>query len=150
MPGASSLRAVALFEAAKGLLALAAGSGVLLLLHHDVRAMALRLVEHAHLNPAARYPHLFLDAVARVESVRLWLLVAGVVAYAGIRFAEAWGLWRGRAWAEVLAALSGGIYLPLELMEAVHRPGGLSAVLLLLNLAVVLLMLRTLWRRRTG
>jgi len=148
MPAASSLRAVAVFEAAKGLLALVAGSGVLLLLHHDVRTLALRLVEHAHLNPAAHYPHLFLDAVARVQDMRLWLLVAGVLAYASIRFAEAYGLWRGRAWAELLAALSGGIYLPLEVMEMVRRPGWLSATMLLLNLAIVWLMLRTLWRRR--
>jgi uncharacterized membrane protein (DUF2068 family) len=148
MPAASSLRAVALFEAAKGLLALVAGSGVLLLLHHDVRTLALRLVEHAHLNPAAHYPHLFLDAVARVQDMRLWLLVAGVLAYAAIRFAEAYGLWRGRAWAELLAALSGGIYLPLEVLEMVRRPGWLSAAMLALNLAVVALMLRNLWRRR--
>lgn len=148
MRAAPALRAVALFEAAKGALALAAASGVLLLLHHDLRALALRLVEHLHLNPAAKYPHLLLDAASHLQDMRLWLLVLGVAAYAAVRFAEAYGLWRGRAWAEVVAALSGGLYLPVEVFELLHRPGWLSALLLTLNLAVVTFMLRALWLRQ--
>lgn len=148
MPAAPALRAVALFEAGKGVLALAAASGVLLLLHHDLRALALRLVEHLHLNPAAKYPHLLLDGVNRLQDMRVWLLILGVAAYAAVRFAEAYGLWRGRAWAEVLAALSGGLYLPVEIFELLRRPGWLSALVLLLNVAVVTCMLRLLWLRQ--
>ena len=80
--------------------------------------------------------------------MRLWLLVTGAAAYAAVRFAEAWGLWHGRAWAEVVAALSGGLYLPIEVVELQRQPGWLSATLVLFNLAVVLLMLGALWRRR--
>ncbi|WP_156373504.1 DUF2127 domain-containing protein [Pseudorhodoferax sp. Leaf267] len=145
-----ALRAVAVFEAAKGLLALAAASGVLLLLHHDLRALALRLVEHLHLNPAAKVPHLLLHAVDRLQDMRVGLLVLGVIAYVALRLVEAYGLWHGRAWAEVVAALSGAVYLPIELLEAVRRPGWLSATAVLLNAAVVALMLGALWRRRQG
>lgn len=148
MQAAPALRAVALFEAGKGVLALAAASGVLLLLHHDLRAFALRLVEHLHLNPAAKYPHLLLDAVDRLQDMRLWLLILGVAVYAAVRFAEAYGLWRGRAWAEVLAALSGGLYLPVEGFELLHRPGWLSASVFVLNAAVVTYMLRALRQRQ--
>lgn len=148
MPAATTLRAVALFEAGKGALALAAASGVLLLLHHDLRALALRLVEQLHLNPAARYPHLLLDGLDRLQDMRLWLLILGVAVYAAVRFAEAYGLWHGKAWAEVVAALSGGLYLPVELFELLHRPGWIAALVLLANAAVVAYMLRALWRRR--
>lgn len=148
MQAAPALRAVALFEAAKGVLALAAASGVLLLLHHDLRTLALHLVKHLHLNPAAKYPHLLLDGINHLQDMRLWLLILGVAAYAAVRFAEAYGLWRGKAWAEVVAALSGGLYLPVEVFELLRRPGWISALVLLLNAAVVTYMLRALWLRQ--
>jgi hypothetical protein len=47
---------VAAFEAAKGLLVLAAGFGLLSLLHKDVQVLAERFVDRLHLNPAKRYP----------------------------------------------------------------------------------------------
>jgi uncharacterized membrane protein (DUF2068 family) len=148
MPPPSAFRAVALFEAAKGTLALLGASGVLLLLHHDLRGIALRLVQHTHLNPASRYPRLFLDAVDWLQDMHLWLLVLGVLVYASVRFVEAYGLWHRRAWAEMLAALSGGIYLPFELLELLRRPGWLTATTLTLNAVVVVLMVRALWLRR--
>jgi uncharacterized membrane protein (DUF2068 family) len=65
-----------------------------------------------------------------------------------VRLVEAYGLYRERAWAEVLAALSGGIYIPFELTELVHRPTGLAALLLALNIAIVAFMLHALNARR--
>ena len=64
--------------------------------------------------------------------------------YAAVRGVEAYGLWHGRRWAEWFAALAGGIYIPVELYELVHRPGWLAFAALVLNLAIVLLMLRAL------
>lgn len=63
---------------------------------------------------------------------------------------EAYGLWRGRAWAQVLAAGSGAIYLPFELDELLRRPGLPSAGLLGLNLAIVAFMVYSWKRRRTA
>ena len=143
-----SIRVVAGFEALKGLLALAAASGLLTLLHRDVHAVAVHLVEHAHLNPAARYPGIFLAAAAHLDDARLQGLAAGAAAYSALRFAEAWGLFRGRAWAEILAAASGAIYLPFELVELVRKPGWHGALLLAVNVLIVALMLARLLQRR--
>ena len=142
-----ALRTVALFEAAKGLLAIVGASGLLAFAHRDLQAMALRLLEHLHLNPAARYPHIFVQAVEHLQDQRLGLLALGAAAYALLRLAEAYGLCQGRAWAEWLAAASGAVYLPLEVAELLHRPGWLSASLLLLNAGIVVLMLRALRQR---
>lgn len=142
-----ALRTVALFEACKGLLALLGASGLLVFAHRDLQALALQLLAHLHLNPAAQVPHVFVQAVGKLQDQRLALLALGAAAYALVRLAEAWGLWRGRAWAEWLAAGSGAIYLPFEMAELLHRPGWLSAGLLLLNAAIVVLMLRALRQR---
>lgn len=142
-----ALRTVALFEAAKGLLALVGASGLLVFAHRDLQALALRLLAHLHLNPAAHYPHIFVQAIGQLQDQRLALLALGAAAYALLRLAEAYGLWTGRAWAEWLAAASGAVYLPLEVAELLHRPGWLSAGLLLVNAGIVVLMLSALRQR---
>ncbi len=148
MPAARpALRTVALFEAAKGLLALLGASGLLLFAHRDLQALALGLLEHMHLNPAARYPHIFVQAVEHLQEQKLTWVALGAAGYALLRLAEGYGLWRGRAWAEWLAAASGAIYLPFEVAELLRRPGWLSISLLLLNAGIVVLMLRALRQR---
>ena len=127
MPTNPALKAVAVFEASKGLAAFAAASGLLLLVHRDLHELALRLVEHTHLNPAAHYPGIFIEAATHLQNARLVLIAAGSALYAKVRFIEAYGLYRGAAWAEVLAAVGGAIYVPFEVAELLHRPDGISA-----------------------
>jgi len=142
------LRAVAMLEAAKGLIVLLTGFGLFSLLHRDVQHFAEILVRHAHLNPASHIPRIFLAYAARLDDAHLLQLAAAALAYAAVRMVEAYGLWFGRAWGEGFAAASGAVYLPFELHELVHRPGWLPACLAALNLAVVAFMIYSL-RRRT-
>jgi uncharacterized membrane protein (DUF2068 family) len=143
-----AIRAIAYVEAFKGALVLAAGTGVLALLHQDLHQIALRLVQHAHLNPASKYPLIFIDAASDLQDSRLVLIASGAAAYALLRFVEAYGLFRERAWAEMLSAASGALYVPFELVALVRKPELLSAGFLLLNLAVVAVMVSALLQRR--
>ena len=146
-----AVRAVALIEAAKGVLVLAAASGLLLFVHEDLNSLAAELVRHMHLNPASRYPHIFLDVVADLPQPGLLWLAAGAAAYAFLRLVEAYGLYYTRAWAEWLAALSGGVYIPFEITEIARKPSLLGAIILVINLSVVAVMaLALIQRRRTG
>ena len=133
----AGLRAVAVFEAAKGILVLAAGFGVLSLLHHDAERAAESVVRHLHLNPARHYPQIFLEAARHVTDRRLWLLASGAFAYAVVRAVEAYGLWRARVWAEWFAILSGAIYVPVEIYGLVRHASGLKAAVLVINLGIV-------------
>jgi uncharacterized membrane protein (DUF2068 family) len=147
-PPARGVRAVALLEAAKGALVVVAGVGILPLAHRDAQRIADALVAHLHLDPAKRFPQVLLEAATRLQDTRLWVLAALAVSYAALRFAEAYGLWRGRRWAEWLAALSGGIYVPFELDNLAHRVSGLSLAALAVNLLVVGYMIYVLARSR--
>jgi uncharacterized membrane protein (DUF2068 family) len=137
MEKGAGIRAVAVFEAAKGTVVIAAGLGLLSLLHRDAQHAAETIVRHLHLNPARHYPRVFIEAAARTTSSRLWLLAAGAFAYSAVRFIEAYGLWRLRPWAEWFAILSGGLYLPVEIYELVRHPTPLRAAILLGNAAIV-------------
>ena len=143
-----AIRTVALFEACKGAVVLMAASGLLSLIHKDVHAVASKFIEHLHLNPASRYPQIFLDASSNVHDSRLVLLAIGAAAYALVRFVEAYGLYGEKAWAEVLAAVSGAIYVPFELAGLVRRPTWHGALFLMLNLFVVAIMVGALLQRR--
>jgi uncharacterized membrane protein (DUF2068 family) len=143
-------RAVALFEAAKGVLVLLLGFGVLSVVHKDVRAVAEELLLTFHLNPAHHFPSIFLDAAERLSDVRLWMIAALALAYAALRLIEAYGLWNGRRWAEWLAVASGSLYIPLEIDGIWHQPSSVRVSALALNIVVVAYIGWALWRKRVG
>lgn len=116
---------------------LIAGFGLLSFLGKDADELAEHLVRRAHLNPAHHYPHIFIQAMSEVTDAHLWLLAGFAALYATVRFVEAYGLWYERRWAEWLAALSGGVYIPIELYEIIRRPTWLKGVTLAINLVVV-------------
>ena len=148
-PGVAGVRAVAVFEAAKGLLVVMAGFSLLSLVHHDAQHAAETIVRHLHLNPARHYPRVFIEAAGRVSNSRLWLLAGGAFAYSLVRFVEAYGLWHLRRWAEWFAILSGGLYLPVEIYELIRRPTRVKSVILLGNLLVVAYLLYVRERARS-
>ena len=145
-----AIRAVAFVEAFKGAVVLMAATGLLALVHKDLNELGIRLVAHTHLNPASKYPHIFLDAISHLDEPRVLALAAGAFVYAAVRLLEAYGLLRQRAWAEWLAALSGAIYVPLEVAEVVHKPTALDVAILGANAAVVAVMVRALIQRRSS
>jgi uncharacterized membrane protein (DUF2068 family) len=128
---------VAVFEAAKGMLVLLVGVGLLSLIHRDVEAIAERLVRMGHLNPASHYPEVFIDAASHVTDGRLWAMAGAAALYSLVRVVEAYGLWHERRWAEWFALVAGGLYLPIELFEVFHRWSWLKLGILITNLAIV-------------
>lgn len=143
-----AVRIIAFVEAAKGLIVLLAATGILAFIHADWNELAARLVRLSHLNPASKYPQIFLDAVSHLQQPRLLWLAAGAAAYSALRFIEAYGLFRERAWAEWLALIASGIFIPAEIVEVLRRPSVLSVGVLLVNVVIVAVMAHALWRRR--
>ncbi len=148
--GRAGLQTIAIFEALKGSIVLLAAAGLISLVHKDAQAAAEEIVRHFHLNPASRYPHIFLDAAASLSSGKLWLLAAGAFLYAGIRFAESYGLWHERAWAEWLGAVSGSLYIPIEIYELMRGVSVLKVALLVFNVAIVAFLGRAILTDTTG
>lgn len=139
-----------MFEAAKGLLVLMVGFGLLSVVHQDVEQLAEELVGHFHLNPASRYPRIFLDVTSHLSDFRMWLLATFAFCYASLRLAEAYGLWRGRRWAEWLAVASGTIYVPIEFYELFTGLSWIKIATLTANIAIIAYLSRVLWRSRDG
>jgi len=113
------------------------GFGLLSFLGQDAEAFAERLVNRLHLNPAHHYPQIFIHTMADLNNTHLWLIAGFSAIYAMVRFAEAYGLWRERRWAEWFAALSGGVYIPIELYELADRITWLRLTALVVNVVIV-------------
>ncbi|HWR03032.1 MAG TPA: DUF2127 domain-containing protein [Humidesulfovibrio sp.] len=144
----ADLRLIALLELTKGLLVLLAGFGLLSQLHQDTALAAEELVRHLHLNPASHTPRIFIEAASGLTDARLWTLAGAAMGYSLLRFAEAYGLWREKAWAEWFGALSGALYLPLELYELYQRITWARVTVLAVNVVVVAVLVRALLKRR--
>jgi len=137
-PLRTGFRAIALYEAGKGGLVLVAGLGLLSMIHGDVQALAERIVRHTNLDPASKYPRIFLDAASRTTDTHLWIFAGLATLYAAGRFVLAYGLWFERRWAEWLALATVAVYLPVESYGLIVRVTWIKSCVFLLNLAIVL------------
>src|SRR4051812_9573775 len=99
------LRGIAIFEAFKGILVLTIGFGLIF------------LNIPSHYFPHAERLYHFL------RGLNYWMVGLAALIYATVRFVEAYGLWRDRAWAEWMAIISTAIYLPLEFYEVFEKQG---------------------------
>lgn len=138
-----ALRAIALFEAAKGLLALLAATALALigpdaLQREAERALTRFGIKGEHGGTAV------LDAITP-QTVHIAVGVA--VLYAGMRLLESWGLWRHRAWASWLGLIGAAAYLPFEVYALWHHPDWMTWGVFLLNLVIVAVLARDLYRR---
>lgn len=123
------------------------GFGVMSLIHADLETVAEALVAHLHLSPDGHYSRIFLELVTNLSSSRLWMVAGVAFLYASLRFIEAYGLWRQRAWAEWFAVLSGAIYIPFELYELMKGVSSLKLITLAINLIIVAYIGRVLIER---
>lgn len=142
-----ALRAIALFEAMKGIAAFAATVGILDLMHHDVRRLAIALIGRLGWDPGAHYPSVLLYYAGLLPHANVPLLVFLALGYIVTRLLEAYGLWNDRVWGEWLGALSGGIYIPFEINHLAHRCSALGATVLAANVCAVGFLTYQLWRR---
>lgn len=140
------LHLIAVFEAFKGLLAIAAAAGLAVLGPQPLRAWVGGLIQRFHLDTQRGLLPDLLNAISP-SAVRL-IVVMGAV-YALIRFFEAWGLWRARAWASWLGCIGSAIYLPFDSYALYRHPGWHTWAVLLINLVVVAVLGRDLFKRRT-
>jgi uncharacterized membrane protein (DUF2068 family) len=142
-----ALRTIGMFEAVKGIAALLGSIGLLSLVHHDVRKLMLDLIEHLGLDPDAHYPTILLQFADTLHGVDMLPLLFLAICYASLRFIEAYGLWHNFAWGEWLGALSGAIYIPLEIRHIAHKLTVPGVAVFACNVLIVLFLALQLWNR---
>jgi uncharacterized membrane protein (DUF2068 family) len=145
-----ALHSIAMLEIAKGVLAVVAAAGFLSLKHTDLNAVAHTFIQRHGLDPGRHATGMLIESVARATSHHTGQIAGVCLLYALVRFVEGYGLWRARHWAEWFAALSTGIYLPLEIRHYIHRPSALAVAIILVNLGILGFLSFLLFQQRQG
>jgi uncharacterized membrane protein (DUF2068 family) len=135
------LRAVASFEFIKGVFVLLIGITAILLVHKDAWVIAESVLTLLHISTDRHSAQLFLDFADDITDARLWAAIRLAFAYAALRFAEAYGLWRQRTWAEWVAFGSGTLLIPLEIRELIRGVTMLRSAVFVGNLIIIFYML---------
>ncbi len=141
------LHVIALVELGKGIFALLAAGAIAALGAARIDDAIHRLAALSHFDAI----HRALSAAAKhLDPASVRLIVVAIVAYGALRLIEGWGLWRARAWASWLGAVSVALYLPFDLYASVRHPGWLAFVVLAINLAILWILTRDLIGRRNA
>jgi uncharacterized membrane protein (DUF2068 family) len=135
------LRTVATIEFTKGIVVVLAGLGLLSMRHRNIWGLAESFLEFLHISPYHHYVGVFIDLVSRISDIRLWKIALVASIYVILRFAEAYGLWYALPWAEWMAAITGGIYIPFEASDLIRHATWFRLAVLLLNSLIVFYML---------
>ena len=149
-PHIKMLRAVASLELAKGLVVMAGVLGILFLVHKDPGDVADWCLAVLHISPDHHFAQVFLDWADSLTDQKLWVVAGVATVYCILRFVEAYGLWKARAWAEWIAMISGTLYLPFEIFKLITRPNLFHATLIIVNVAVVVYMAYVLLENRAA
>lgn len=139
------LRAIAMVEATKGLLAVTTASGLELLGPAPLRTFVHVLIRHFELS-TTEGPLAWLANAISSGTVHATAAIAA--AYGVLHLVEAWGLWRDKAWASWLGCIAAAIYLPFDGYALLRHPGWPAVSVLVINLVVVYVLARDLFRRR--
>ena len=141
-----AIKAVAIYEVAKGLGALS-GAGALWLWHSDL--------ERWLSNATSIWQDYFGKVLApQVDSVvqlaqqasKNWsLFLLLIFAYASLRFIEAYGLWEDKTWAYWFSVVGYGIFIPVELYYLISsRFDWFKLVIFILNIVIVIVVYRNM------
>jgi uncharacterized membrane protein (DUF2068 family) len=132
-----ALRTVAALEIGKGLLVLAAAISLYWVDPNDV---AGGFLSYLHISPDHHFAQVLLRWADTLSNYKVWTVVLVACIYSGLRFAEGYGLWFARAWAEWIALVSGAAYLPFEIFKLAHRVTPIHLMIFIVNLAIVAFM----------
>lgn len=138
------LHVIALIELAKGVVSSSVAAALLFIGPAPIREFIRRIGEVLNFDPQH-------SATARVMDQITPDLVhhaaAAIGIYALLRFVLFWGLWQVKAWASWLGAAAAMVYVPFCSYALWRYPGWPTAAVLALNIIIVWVLTRDLYKR---
>jgi uncharacterized membrane protein (DUF2068 family) len=148
-PQTAGLLAIAAFKLFHAILLLLAGLAAIRLMHRDVEQVARTILHHIRADPDGKHVRTLLAKVTGVSPRKLELLGVGAFIYSALYFIEGIGLLLAKRWAEWMAVITTGGFVPLEIYEVIHHPHAVRIIVLIINVAIVVYLIKEL-RRKSG
>jgi uncharacterized membrane protein (DUF2068 family) len=139
---------IVIFKYVKGVLLILVALGAHHLLNRDLSELAERLVDSFRVDPHNRYIHLLLEKMELLTAKQLKELSIGSFIYAAIVFTEGTGLALKKRWAEYFTIIITASFLPLEVVELIHRVTPIKVSVMAINLAILAFLIVRIYRGR--
>jgi len=139
---------VAAYSALKAMLFLVIGIGALRLLHQDVADVLQDMARELRVDPNSHFVNALLQNATLFTDEKLRAVSAFVFGYAALNIIEGIGLFLEKAWAEYLTLFITASFLPIEIIELLHKQTLIRAGLLLANILVLIVLAGVLYTRR--
>jgi uncharacterized membrane protein (DUF2068 family) len=144
------LELIAVYKLLQAMLLVSVGVGALRLLGKDVEDVLSNLAQELHYHTEGRLVSFLLDQASLVDDRMLRRISFFVFCYAALGLIEGIGLMLEKVWAEYFTAIITASFLPLEIIEVVHRVTWFRVSLFVANLAVLVYLVAHLLRNRQG
>jgi uncharacterized membrane protein (DUF2068 family) len=142
------LTLIAIFKLTKGLILFVAGIGAAMLLHNGIQTTLEHWVRTLWVGRESRLVEELIDKVSSVDVSKLKLAEEGTFVYAALLLTEGTGLLLRRHWAEYLTIVITASFIPFELYVMMRRFSVERAIILIINIAVVIYLVRKVRRDR--
>jgi uncharacterized membrane protein (DUF2068 family) len=139
---------IAIFKLAKGLILLFVGLGVAALLHDGVEAELDRWANVLWVGRESRLIERLIDKIASVDAKELRWAEVGTFVYSALLLTEGTGLLLRQRWAEYLTIVITASFIPFEIYTMVRRFSAEKTIVLVINIAVVVYLVRKVRRDR--
>jgi uncharacterized membrane protein (DUF2068 family) len=139
---------IAAFKLLKGFALLAVGLGSLKLLHKDVVAEAQRVVSFLQIDPNNLFIQRLFAKLSILDDHKLKALSAGTFFYSALLLTEGFGLAFNKTWAKYFSIIVTASFIPLELYELTKHVSVAKGVIVLVNIAVVVYLIREVRQER--
>ena len=139
---------IAVYKLLQALLFVAIGVGALRLLHKDIDDVLSQIASDLRFNPEGRFVNFILDRASILDDPMLRRIGFGAFCYAAIGIAEGIGLYLEKAWGEYLTLIITASFLPIEVIEIMHRQTWPRVGLLVVNVLVLLYLSKVVFERQ--
>jgi uncharacterized membrane protein (DUF2068 family) len=133
---------IGIYKLLECLLLVFAGFVQLKLIHQDLASSLHHWVQAVRVDPDNGLVHALLLKVSSLSPKQLEELSAGTFLYAGLRLAEGIGLVLQRLWGQYLTVIVTALFIPLEIYELFRHWRVVKLIVLILNIAVVVYLIR--------
>lgn len=144
------LKIIGGFKLTLAMILLLTGIGVFRLRHSDLGMLAQALFEYFRLDAQNRIINGVVESASGLSHRKLMAIDAFTFIYAALYGVEGVGLLMRKHWAEYLVIVVTGLLIPYEIYETLFRFSLLKAVVLAVNLAIVIYLMRVLKRDARG
>jgi len=120
-----------------GIIASLLSFGVISLINKDMEEFADKLVAFFNLDMDNYYIEAIIDKIGMIENGTIIGVSIGMVSYASLNLAMAYGLHKRRRWAEWLTVIATSLLIPFEIYEIIQEQTVIRIGILILNVAIV-------------